>query len=131
MDRNRGRRIEMHLLRTCLVLALSLSGPVAWADDWPPLPKQGFITGRAAQAADVQNGDAVFVAAVDGQVIGRPMAVRIPQYVAVKGPPRVKGILVQAEAAQGVEMYGILTADGQSLVTLSSEVELLGTRRPK
>ncbi|OWJ65335.1 hypothetical protein BWR60_20255 [Inquilinus limosus] len=113
------------------MLILGLSGPAAWADDWPPLPKQGFITGRAAQAADVQNGDAVFVAAVDGHVIGRPMAVQIPQYVTVKGPPRVKGVLVQAEEAQGVAMYGILTADGQSLVTLSSEVELLGTKRPR
>lgn len=121
----------MHLLRIGLVLALGLSGPAAWADEWPALPKQGFISGRAAQVADVESGDAVFVAAVDGEVIGRPMAVRIPQYVTVKGPPRIKGVLVQAEEAQGVAMYGILTSDGQSLVALSADVELLGTRRPK
>ena len=121
----------MLLLRTCLALTLCLSSPAVWADEWPQLPKQGFISGRAAQVADVESGDAVFVAAIDGEVIGRPMAVRIPQYVTVKGPPRVNGILVQAEEAQGVAMYGILTSDGQSLVALSADVELLGTRRPK
>jgi hypothetical protein len=117
-------------LRALFAVAFGLLSQTAWAEEWPPLPERGFISGRPAQIADVQAGNAVFVAAVDGQVIGRPIAVQIPQYVYAKGPPRTKGVLVQAEEANGIRMYGIKTLSGQDYIATEVEVELLGTHRP-
>ncbi|MDN3517518.1 hypothetical protein QWY84_07855 [Aquisalimonas lutea] len=53
---------------------------VAQESQWPPLPEDGFISGRAAEQQDLEAGNAVFVAAVDGVSIGEPIDIIIPQY---------------------------------------------------
>jgi hypothetical protein len=61
-------------------------GTEALTQDWPPLPKQGFINGRAATPADVAAGNAVFSAAVAGGAVGKstPLRIKIPQYAYYK-----------------------------------------------
>ena len=97
--------------------------------DWPPLPSQGFISGRPAQATDVQNGDAIFVAAVQGKVIGKPLPIKIPQYAYVRDTHE-RVILVQAEDANGIKLFGVRGLDGKEAVVRDGDLELLGTQKP-
>jgi len=94
---------------------------------WPPLPSRGFITGRAADSADFENGDAIFVAAFDDRVIGQPIPIEIPQYACLRGT-RERVIVVQAEYAKGLRLYGVRGLDGKQAVLKDDELELLGTR---
>ncbi len=93
---------------------------------WPPLPKTGFIAGRAATEADVQAGNAAFAAG------GQPVRIPVPQYafhVDDKGS-RTPGIIIQAEEAGGVRMLGMRELKGEVIVGLYQEFELLGTAPP-
>jgi len=68
------------------LLFVFLFGTEAVTQDWPPLPKQGFISGRVATPADVAAGNAVFSAAVGGGDVGKsaPLRIQIPQYAYYK-----------------------------------------------
>jgi hypothetical protein len=102
---------------------------VAASSEWPPLPSKGFVTGRPAQKSDVANGDAVFVAAVKDVVIGKPLPIEIPQY-ALLHENHERVILVQAEEANGMKLYGVRGLDGKEAVVTETDLELLGTRMP-
>ena len=113
-----------------LVAAFAIgTATMAAATEWPPLPSQGFITGRPAQKDDVANGNAVFVAIVNGVAVGKPLAVRIPQYALLHDGHKPV-VLVQAEEANGLKVYGVRGLDGRNTVAMESDVELLGTKRP-
>ena len=94
---------------------------------WPPLPSRGFITSRAADSADFENGDAIFVAAFDDRVIGQPIPIEVPQYACLRAT-RERVIVVQAEYAKGLKLYGVRGFDGKAAVIKDDELELLGTR---
>jgi len=97
--------------------------------NWPPLPPKGFVKGRPAQMSDVQNGDAVFVAAVKGVVIGKPLPISIPQYALLHNNHE-RVIVVQAEEANGIKMFGVRGLDGKEAVVTEIDLELLGTEMP-
>ena len=110
-----------------IVLAAHAQGP-----DWPPLPSQGFITGRAATQADVSAGKAAFVAQVGNTIIGKPLPIAIPQYAYFKdGGKRVPVIIIQAEEAQGQKLVGARRTNGADVVGFLTDFELLGNVRPK
>jgi hypothetical protein len=113
------------------LLAFSTIGGTTAANssDWPPLPSKGFIAGRAAQQDDLGKGDAVFVSMVNNVVVGKPIAISIPQYARLR-ETREKVILVQAEETKGIGIFGIRGLDGKEAVVTEPEVELLGTERP-
>src|SRR5260221_13255291 len=90
------------------LLELVGAGEAASAD-WPELPSHGFISGRRAQNVDVQNGDAIFV--VGGDVISKPLPVKIPQYAYLQDNKQ-RGILVQAQEAEGKKLFGGRCLDG-------------------
>jgi hypothetical protein len=115
---------------TRILAVLGIGGMMIGASsDWPPLPSKGFITGRPAQKSDVKNGDAVFVAAVKDVVVGKPLPVSIPQYALLRAKfERV--ILVQAEEANGIKLFGVRGLDGKEAVVTATDLELLGTQRP-
>jgi hypothetical protein len=95
---------------------------------WPPLPQTGYISGRAATKADVAAGNAAFVLEVDGIVIGKPMAITVPQYAYnVEGKNKIPVIVIQAEEAQGFKMIGARCPDGGEVVGFIADFELLGT----
>jgi len=106
------------------LLALFATAAVS-ADKWPPLPVQGFISGRPAQLDDVRAGSAVFVAAVDSVVIGKPLSIQIPQYAQLRAT-REPAFVVQAEEARGIKMFGVRKFDGSDAVVTEQDLELLG-----
>ena len=68
-----------------------------------------------------------------GVVIGTPTDVTVPQYAFLveEGSKRTPGIVIQAEAGQGIRMLGFRPLTGGALLAaLESEFELLGTTIP-
>jgi hypothetical protein len=102
---------------------------MAGSPEWPLLPSQGFITGRPALKSDVESGNAVFVAAVKGVVIGKPLSISIPQYAMLRNNHE-RVILVQAEEANGMKLFGVRGLDGKETVATETDLELLGTQIP-
>ena len=129
---------------TLLLLVLFL-GTEAETQDWPPLPKQGFISGRVATPGDVGAGNAVFSGAVVGGAVGKssPLRIQIPQYAYYKeGGTKIKVpvIVLQAERVdikkQGGEvvqmmLVGAVKRDGQKVIGLLTNFEMLGPVGPK
>lgn len=98
---------------------------------WPPLPSQGFIVGRAATKVDVDAGNAVFVAADGDRAIGVPLFMEIPQYAYfVDNGKRTPAIILQAEQVQGQTLLGARLLNGQYMAGFIGDFELLGTRVP-
>lgn len=102
---------------------------------WPSLVDYAHLSGRAADTADVDAGRAVFVAEINGQRVGRPMPIPLPQYafqIDHETQERIPCIAIQAEEANGLCLVGCRrVADGQDVVGLMSDFELLGTTVPR
>ena len=97
---------------------------------WPTLPTTGFLAGRAATKQDVREGNAVFVAEVEGKVVGVPLTIQLPQYalhIDADSGTETRVILIQAEHAGGIDMIGYrnLATGGDGVGTLP-EFKLLG-----
>ncbi len=100
------------------------------AQSWPALPTTGFVTGRAAVAADVEKGNAIFVGTKQGKAIGKPIAIAIPQY-GVLTVPNLPVFVVQAEEVDGEKLYGTRDFQGGEYVVKGEHLKLLGTRKPQ
>jgi hypothetical protein len=99
---------------------------------WPPLPEEGFITGRAATPEDVEAGRAVFALGDGESIIGNPIDITIPQYVWQRdGRRRSPGILVQAEETKGHRIVGVRLLNGEDVAGLLRDLELLGAEPPR
>jgi len=121
--------IANSLKKAALLLCLGAASAAA-AANWPPLPTHGFIKGRPAQKEDVARGDAVFVATVNNVVVvSKPLGIAIPQYAMLRDTHQ-RVILVQAEEANGVTLYGLRRLNGKEIVVKDTDVDLLGTERP-
>jgi len=122
-----------------LILIVAGGGGMnAQEDAWPPLPNQGFVSGRIANRADVAAGNAVFVPEVAGLSVSQPLAILIPQYAYYKEEgKRTPVIVVQAEEVQvvqgnpGMKVLGARRADGKHVVGLLENFELLGRTPPR
>src|SRR5258707_14392674 len=133
---DRGETVMRKKACAALLLVLFL-GAEAATQDWPPLPKQGFISGRVATPADVAAGNAVFSAAVGGGAVGKstPLRIQIPQYAYYKeGGTTIPVIVLQAERVdirkEGGEVVqmtsvGALKPDGKKIIGLLTSFELL------
>jgi hypothetical protein len=121
------------------LLFILLLGSEAMSQEWPPLPKVGFISGRVATPADVAAGNAVFSASVAGGAAGKatPIRIRIPQYAYYKeGGTKIRVIVLQAEHIDirkqtgelvQMESVGAVKPDGKKFIGLLTSFELLGT----
>src|SRR5215475_13343381 len=127
--------------RACAaVLFVLFLGTEAATQDWPPLPKQGFTSGRVATAADVAAGNAIFSAAVGGGAVGKstPIRIEIPQYAYYEeGGTKIPVIVLQAERVdiQGatttqMSSVGAVRLDGKKFIGLLTSFELLGRTPP-
>jgi len=122
------------------LLIIAFLATEAATEEWPPLPKQGFISGRVATPADVAAGKAVFSAAVGGGAVGKstPIRIQIPQYAYYKEDGTKSPVIVlQAErvdiqGAKAVQMtsVGAVRLDGQKFIGLLTSFELLGRTPP-
>ena len=107
------------------------------AQTWPPLPARGFVSGHAANEQDVADGNAIFVAKVDGKIIGLPLPIAIPQYAYVtdahvtKGGPQIPVVVVQAEQAANQQLFGVRDFSGHEYVVTAVDLKLLGSRPPQ
>ena len=93
-----------YLLLSLLVRERKLAASLGVSVDLP-----GFISGRAASQADVEEGNAVFTAEVDGVAVGRPLAIDIPQYAWLtdtETKERKRVVVLQAEHANGTDLVG-------------------------
>lgn len=101
--------------------------------EWPALPVKGFISGRPATEQDVANGNAIFVAKVGNAVIGKPISVTIPQFAYWRDAAgkKVPVVIVQAEEASGMRLFGFRDAAGKDHVATEPELDLLGTTPSK
>ncbi len=105
-------------------------------DDWPPLPKSGFVAGRAATLEDVQAGNAVFCQTTEMGDLAVPFQIAIPQYVlwTKEDGCVAKAILIQAEKHisdhEGKPVLGLRTLDGSEVVASREEVQMLGDKAP-
>jgi hypothetical protein len=98
---------------------------------WPPLPKDGFISGRAATREDITAGRAAFVAKVNGVAVGKPATKFIPQYAwMLQGDKKIPVIVIQAEIAEGQAIIGARLPNGTHAVATLQEFELLGRTPP-
>jgi hypothetical protein len=102
---------------------------------WPPLTNYPFISGRVATTNDIALNRALFVQQSNGQAIGKPLNIKIPQYafhIDEQTHQRTPCIIVQAEESEVGQVIGALTVpDGHGLVGLSQEFEFLGDIPPK
>ena len=102
------------------------------ASAWPPLPGAGYISGRAATAADVRSGNAVFAACVG--VVGQPLHIAIPQYGLWHDPltDSIKRVIVvEAEWFQGDSMFGLRQIpNGKDAMATIANLTLLGQAPP-
>lgn len=99
---------------------------------WPALPRDAFVSGRAATLADVSAGCAAFVANSNGFAFGKPLGIAIPQYAwLTKDGKRLPVVIIQAEAASGQSIVGALLPNGAHAVATLPEFELLGIIPPK
>src|SRR5215510_10539464 len=130
--------------KACVALLIVLFlGTEAATQDWPPLPKQGFISGRIATPADVAAGNAVFSAAVSGGAVGKstPLRIQIPQYAYYKeGGTKIPVIVLQAErvdlrkeGGEAVQMTSVcrLKPDGKKIIGLLPKLGIPGRTPPK
>jgi hypothetical protein len=95
----------------------------ALGDEWPPLPRTGYIAGRAATLQDIKDGNAVFVASNGDTVVSKPLTITIPQYAYWRdqGGRRTRVIVVQAEEAKGVHIFGVRDANGKDIACTEAE----------
>jgi len=80
----------------------------------------------------MKRGDAIFVAKVGDETIGKPIAIMIPQYAywTDEQGRRVPVVIVQAEEEKGRQLFGFRDSQGQDYVATGPEITLLGTNRP-
>jgi hypothetical protein len=113
--------------KTIRALAVALSAALLFsgAAKWPALPNSGFLIGRGAAPEDVDNGTAIFAAGHDGSSDGKPLDIEIPQYGYFREQDKYV-IILQAEKYGGQSIIGAETFDGEKVVGLIDEFELLG-----
>lgn len=108
-------------------LALLLVAAAAQAGEalsLPPLDTYGFISGRAATEADISAGDAVFLFKDEGQIIGQPLDIQVPQYAVFRGSNEAASgyvIIVQAEEAAGVPVVAARFLRDDKVITATPE----------
>lgn len=95
-----------------LVLAVLAVTSFAASDEprtWPNLSDFGFVAGRAATKADVEEGRAVFLLQSDEESAGIPLEIEIPQYAYhtnLQTNERTAVVVVQAEEMDGKKYVG-------------------------
>jgi hypothetical protein len=102
---------------------------------WPPLSEFTAVTNRPATQADVAEGSAVFVLQDQGQPIGEPIDIVLPQYalhVDQEANTKTPCVLIQAEQARGQMVAGARILPDRSIMAgLYGEFELLGSTPPE
>lgn len=119
-------------MKTLLVLLffplIIQAGEVAW----PDLKSFKYVSGRIAKEEDIKNKSALFVLKANGKYIGSPIKILLPQYAIhtnEKTNLRTRVVIIQAESAQGINMYGAINIrNGKGIIEIPSTFKLLGRK---
>ena len=103
--------------------------------EWPELETISCVKGRAATEDDIRSGSAVFMLEVDGESVGVPLGIEIPQYAVhldEETNQKTPGVIIQAEESeQGAQVIGFNPLNSEEyMVALVHEFELLGSTKP-
>lgn len=125
------RRVAAIALVCCLPSVPSIAEVI----NWPELPKTCFVSKRPANVEDVRKGCAAFLIGGPDKSDGKPLDIEIPQYAyrvdSVSGK-KTPVILLQAEERSGTQVVGYSELGTSRIgATLLSEMQLLGTRKPR
>ena len=97
---------------------------------WPDLKSIKYVSGRIAKEADIKNKSAIFVLKANGKYIGRHIKILLPQYAIYtneKTNLKSRVVVIQAESAQGISMYGAINIrNGKGIIEMPSAFRLLG-----
>ena len=118
-----------HLVLTVFIIASSLiSAPMAAGDNvLPPLPTEGYISGRISTQQDVTDGNAAFATPPDQDSRRNPIHIKIPQYGVYLGDGKNNLVfIIQAEEIDGASMIGARYPDGGEVVGTTDDFHLLG-----
>lgn len=122
----KGETMKM-LTMLLLLVPISL---FAQETGWPDLSTFKSVSGRVANETDIASHSAVFVLKSDGKYIGTPISITLPQYAIYTDAETNKKhqvVIVQAESAKGMNMYGAIDIhSGKGVVSLDTDFELLG-----
>jgi len=125
------------MIRTVLLLIFIFPLQAQGSDkvvSWPDLKDIKYITGRAATENDITNGSAVFLLQSDGEPIGKPIDINLPQYALHTDAETnivTKVIIIQAEEDGEREVLGaIIIKSNEYIVGLFNEFKLLGSEMP-
>ncbi len=103
--------------------------------EWPDLSTFKYVSGRVAKEADISNQSAIFVLKNEGKYIGTPIKIVLPQYaIYTDGETNQKSkvVIIQAESAQGMNMYGAIDIrNGKGVVSIDTDFKLLGQKIDK
>lgn len=99
---------------------------------WPDLSTFKSVSGRVAKEKDIADHSAVFVMKSEGKYIGTPISITLPQYAIytdAETNKKYKVVIVQAEAAKGMNVYGAIDIhSGKGVVSLDTDFKLLGQK---
>jgi len=102
---------------------------------WPDLADVPAISGRPATKEGVAAGRAVFVMQTNGDPLGQPIDIQLPQYayhIDQDTGQRTPGVLIQAEEASAQQLAGFVALPDRSIMAaFLYEFELLGTEKPE
>jgi len=101
---------------------------------WPDLSTIKFVSIRSATEVDVNNGSAAFLLQSEGESIGSPMDIDIPQYAIHTNEDtneKTNVVIIQAEETEDQKVFGALIVEnGELMVGLSHEFKMLGQSKP-
>jgi hypothetical protein len=95
-------------------------------------PEPATSPGAAATLQDIKDCNAVLVASNGDTAVSKPLTITVPQYAYWRdqGGRRIRVIVVQAEEAKGVHIFGVRDANGKDIACTEAELTLLGTAPP-
>lgn len=94
---------------------------------YPPLPTEGFVSGRIATQEDVTNGNAAFATLPEQRVMRQPVPIPIPQYAIYRGDGKSKLVFViQVEKVNGKVTIGARYPEGGDVIGIATDFQLLG-----
>lgn len=90
---------------------------MAGEQEYPPLPTEGFVSGRIAVQEDVTNGDAAFATLPEQHVVRQAVPIPVPQYAIYRGGDEHKLVFViQVEKVNGKVTIGARPPEGGDVV---------------
>lgn len=119
----------LKLLKNIIIISTLCFSAQAIAQEsvFPPLPTEGFISGRIATQEDVTNGNAAFATLPEQRVVRQPVPIPVPQYAIYRGDGKNKLVFViQVEKVNGKVTIGARYPEGDDVIGIATDFQLLG-----